>query len=156
MHSAHDIFDSAIRQALRKYYGHRDYEDMYQECYMKILSVLEKHTYDPVYNLYGYAYSISRNAINMYLYHSDKLTTLREGDLVDIVPLNVSGECVTYEVELLLMAEFILDKYKGVLPEGFNIDDMMSLIYGEEPSCIVLSAVKGDFIWHLLSDNIKH
>ena len=151
MTSSYEIFDSAIKQALRHYYNHRNYEDMYQECYMKILEVLENNTYNPIYNLYGYAYTIARNTISSYRYHDEKLTTLVAGDLVDILPIE-SGDAIDSDLYLNEALTTILNRYKNILPKGFSIKDLLKLLYSEdEPLGLTLTVVKGDLIWEISS-----
>lgn len=150
MESSFDIFDSAIKQALKNYYTNQDYDDMYQECYMKILEVLKNNTYDPVYNLYGYAYTIARNTISSFRYHSDKLTTLVEGDLPEILQVN-SGVDLSEDYNIKDSAEQACIKYKNVLPDGFTVEDALNLLYNEDPTKLVLIVLKGEILWMLES-----
>lgn len=143
--SSYEIFDSAIRQALKNYWNIGCYEDLYQECYMKILDVLKNNTYEPVYNLYGYAYKIARNTISTYMYHEKKTTTLASEDFPDI-PVNAE-----FDLDLLIEEAIIqiLDQYKTVLPEGYNKEDMLKLLHSEDPSSLVLTVVKGELLWKI-------
>lgn len=153
MQSSYEIFDSAIKQALKNYYNHSDYNDMYQECYMKILEVLENNTYDPVYNLYGYAYIIARNTISSYRYHSDKLTTLVAGDLPEIVPID-SGIDVETSAFIVEVIDVVFNKYQNVLPDGYKKEDLVNLLYGGLPDTLLFTVVKGDLVWTLM-DSIQ-
>ena len=65
--SSFDIFDKAIKQVIKKYSGREFYNDLYQECYMKILEMLKNNPYEPIHNLYGYAYRISTTIF--YIFH---------------------------------------------------------------------------------------
>ena len=148
--SSYDIFNGAITQALRKYWGHPEYEDMYQECYMKILDVLHNNTYDPVYNLFGYAYTIARNTISSYMYHYSKDTTLAEDDLTAIwdipAPIDISSE-----VHIKEALELTLSQFKNVLPKDFNEEKLLDLVYKEDPTDLPLLLAKGALIWTLAS-----
>lgn len=145
--SSYEIFDSAIRQALKNYWNIGCYEDLYQECYMKILDVLKNNTYEPVYNLYGYAYKIARNTISTYMYHEKKTTTLVSEEFPEI-PSNAE-----FELDLLIEEAIIqiLDQYKTVLPEEFGMNEMLDLLHSEDPSSLVLTVVKGELLWKLAS-----
>lgn len=145
LESSYEIFDSAIRQALKNYWNIECYDDLYQECYMKILDVLKNNTYEPVYNLYGYAYKIARNTVSTYMYHEKKTTTLASEEFPEI-PSNED-----FELNILIEEAVtqILDQYKTVLPEGFTKDDMIKLLHSDDPSSLVLTVVKGELIWKL-------
>lgn len=154
MQSSYEIFDAAIKQALKKFYNDPRYEDLYQECYMKILEVLNTSTYDPVYNLYGYAYKIARNAISSYIYHNEKLVTLVEDDLPQIwdKPSDSNPESDLFIKETALD---ILNKYSNVLPSTFTYKDVIDLLGYEDSSNLVLVVVKGDFAWTLSKRGLK-
>lgn len=146
MESSFEIFDDAIRRALSKYYNNPNYDDMYQECYMKILEVLSNNTYDPVYNLYGYAYTIARNTISSFLYHDSKLTTLSEDDLSQVWDLPCASEAES-TANIHEASEKVISIYKPLLPEGFSSKDLFDLLEKEDPDTLVLTVVKGEFIW---------
>lgn len=146
--SSFDIFDKAIRHALKNYWNHSHYDDMYQECYMKILDVLKNNTYEPIYNLYGYAYTISRNTISTYMYHHKKDPTPMSDDYFPEIPENLDFTANAVLDEVL---EEIITKYKRSLPEDFTKDDLMNLLYTDDISDLTLTVVKGDLIWTLVS-----
>lgn len=148
MQSSYEIFDSAIKQALKKFYNDPRYEDLYQECYMKILEVLSTSTYDPVYNLYGYAYKIARNAISSYLYHNEKLTTLVDDDLPQVwdKPSDANPESDLFIKDTAIE---ILNRYKNLLPANFTYQDVINLLGYEDSTDLILVVVKGDYAWSL-------
>lgn len=148
MESSYEIFDAAIKQVLRKYWNHPLYDDLYQECYMKILDVLNNNTYDPVYNLYGYAYSIARNAVSSYLYHSNKLTTLSTDDLPQVVslPTNDQNDFSSILQESII---HVMSKYKNILPKDFTVNDAINLLYTQDPDNITLIVLKGSILWYI-------
>lgn len=148
MESSYEIFDAAIKQVLRKYWNHPLYDDLYQECYMKILDVLNNNTYDPVYNLYGYAYSIARNAVSSYLYHSNKLTTLSTDDLPQVVslPTNDQNDFSSILQESII---HVMSKYKNILPKDFTVNDALNLLYTQDPDNITLIVLKGSILWYI-------
>lgn len=144
--NSYEIFDSAIKQALRKYWNYPGYDDLYQECYMKILDVLANNTYDPVLNLYGYAYRIARNAISTYLYHDKKLVTLTNEEFPDIPSHS------DFDSNLLLedALEQTLHQFKTSLPKEFTKQDLLNLLFDDkDPDSLLLTVVKGDLIWRL-------
>lgn len=144
--SSYEIFDSAIKQALRKYWNYPAYDDLYQECYMKILDVLKNNTYDPVFNLYGYAYSIARNTISTYLYHAKKLVTLDQEEFPE-VPTQEDFESSLVLEETLVQ---ILNKYKNILPNDCTTEDLQKLLFSDEqPTSLLFQVIKGDIIWSL-------
>lgn len=148
MESSYEIFDAAIKQVLRKYWNHPLYDDLYQECYMKILDILNNNTYDPVYNLYGYAYSIARNAVSSYLYHSNKLTTLSTDDLPQVVslPTNDQNDFSSILQESII---HVMSKYKNILPKDFTVNDAINLLYTQDPDNITLIVLKGSILWYI-------
>lgn len=148
MESSYEIFDSAIKQVLRKYWNHPLYDDLYQECYMKILDVLNNNTYDPVYNLYGYAYSIARNAVSSYLYHSNKLTTLSTDDLPQVVSLPTNDQ-TDFSSILQESIIHVMNKYKNILPKDFTVNDAINLLYTQDPDNITLIVLKGSILWYI-------
>lgn len=145
LESSYEIFDSAIRQALKNYWGMECYEDLYQECYMKILDVLKNNTYEPVLNLYGYAYKIARNAISTYMYHENKLTTLASEDFPDI-PVREDFDSSLIMDEIITQA---LNKYRNSLPTGFTKQDAMDLLLSDNPKTLSLTVLKGEILWNL-------
>lgn len=149
--SSYEIFDSAIRQALKNYWNINCYDDLYQECYMKILDVLKNNTYEPIFNLYGYAYKIARNTISTYMYHEKKITTLANEEFPDI-PSHAE-----FDIDLLIEEAClqILDQYKTVLPKDFTLNDMIDLLHKEDPPSLTLTVVKGELIWKLSARNKK-
>lgn len=148
MESSYEIFDAAIKQVLRKYWNHPLYDDLYQECYMKILDVLNNNTYDPVYNLYGYAYSIARNAVSSYLYHSNKLTTLSTDDLPQVVSLPTNDQ-TDFSSILQESIIHVMNKYKNILPKDFTVNDAINLLYTQDPDNITLIVLKGSILWYI-------
>ena len=148
MESSYEIFDAAIKQVLRKYWNHPLYDDLYQECYMKILDVLNNNTYDPVYNLYGYAYSIARNAVSSYLYHSNKLTTLSTGDLPQVGSLRANDQ-TDFSSILQESIIHVMNKYKNILPKDFTVNDAIKLLYTQDPDNITLIVLKGSILWYI-------
>lgn len=144
--SSFEIFDSAIRQALKNYWNHQAYEDMYQECYLKILDVLKNNTYEPVYNLYGYAYKIARNAISTYMYHANKVTTLSQDEFPEVAVQEDFDSALILEETLIQT----LHKFKNTLPSDFTLDDLKRLIFSDkDPNDLLLQVVKGEVIWEL-------
>lgn len=145
--SSYEIFDAAIKQAIKKYWNMEYYEDLYQECYMKILDVLQNNTYEPVFNLYGYAYKIARNTVSTFVYHQKKLVTLTTDEFPDI-PVQED-----FEFNLILDEAFtqILNKYKDTLPKDFSKKDLHDLLVNDEPSSLLFTVIKGDLIWTLES-----
>lgn len=144
--SSFEIFDSAIRQALRNYWNYPSYDDLYQECYMKILDVLKNNTYEPIYNLYGYAYKIARNTISTYMYHDKKLTTLAQEEFPD-VPTQEDFESSLILEEALIQT---LNKFKRNLPNDFTIDDLRKIILSDnQPTELLYQVMKGEVIWYI-------
>lgn len=150
MESSYEIFDSAIRQALSKYWDNPNYDDMYQECYMKILDVLSNNTYDPVYNLYGYAYTIARNAISSFRYHQEKLTTLVEDDLTEVLNPESPSDMRDATIYLDEAVDKVFTRYKNILLPDYKKSKLYDILYDEdEPSSLLLTVVKGELIWEL-------
>lgn len=145
--SSYEIFDAAIRQALKNYWNIGCYEDLYQECYMKILDVLKNNTYEPVFNLYGYAYKIARNAISTYMYHEKKLTTLAVDEFPDV------PDYADFDTSLILeeAIDSVLDQYRSTLPEGFGREDAMKLLMEDDPPSLSLTVIKGEILWKVES-----
>ena len=146
--SSYEIFDSAIKQALKNYWNIGCYDDLYQECYMKILDVLKNNTYEPVYNLYGYAYKIARNAISTYMYHEKKITTLATDEFPEI-PVDEDFDLDIFIDEACIQ---LLDQYKTVLPSDFTSKDIKELLH-KDPETLTLTVVKGELIWMISRNN---
>lgn len=148
--SSFEIFDSAIKQALRNYWNYQDWEDLYQECYMKILDVLANNTYEPVFNLYGYAYKIARNTISTYMYHAKKLTTLANEEFPE-VPTNADFDGGIILENALTQT---LDKFSNVLPKDFTRVNLLNLLVDDvDPNDLLMTVVKGDLIWNIAKPN---
>lgn len=142
------IFDSAIKRVIYKYRDMNCYEDLYQECYMKILDVLQNNTYDPVYNLYGYAYSIARNAVSSYLYHSKKLIPIE-----DEIIVQQSDSSVDLDFNLYLedIVNDIYSQYKNIL--GDRDKTYILNLLSVDVNSLLDSVLKGELIWKL--DNYR-
>lgn len=145
LESSYEIFDAAIKQVLKRYWNMQCYDDLYQECYMKILHVLKYNTYEPVFNLYGYAYKIARNAVSTYLYHDNKLTTLTTEEFPEIP---VSAD---FDLNLTLddAATYVMNQFKNVIPKEFTKEDLLKLLDGQDPSDLLYTVLKGELIWRL-------
>lgn len=148
--SSYEIFDAAIRQALKKFWNISCYDDLYQECYCKILDVLKNNTYEPIFNLYGYAYKIARNAISTYLYHEKKIVTLSQEEFPEI-PVSADMDC---QVLLEEAADYLLERYATSIPEGLTQKDIIKLLDDPDPSSLVLTVIKGELIWYI-ANSIK-
>lgn len=146
--SSFDIFDSAIKRVIYKYRDMGCYEDLYQECYMKILDVLQNNTYDPVYNLYGYAYSIARNAVSSYLYHSKKLVAID-----DEIILQQSDSSVDLNFNLYLddIVTEVYMQYSNIL--GNKGKEYIKGLLEIDVNSLLDSILKGELIWKL--DNYR-
>lgn len=145
LESSYEIFDAAIKQVLKKYWNIQCYDDLYQECYMKILHVLKYNTYEPVFNLYGYAYKIARNAVSTYLYHDSKLTTLVSEDFPDIPTTS------DFDLNLTLddAATYVMAQYQNVIPQGFTKEDLLKLLDEPNPTDLLHTVLKGELIWRI-------
>lgn len=144
--SSFDIFDSAINKVLFKYKDMSCYEDLYQECYCKILDVLQNSTYDPIYNLYGYAYSIARNTVTQYLYHWKKLVPTDD----EVISAQLD-DIVDYELDIFIeqCVRDLMVQYRDVLGDR-TFDYIRGLLY-EEDSDLVDTVLKGELVWMLES-----
>ena len=145
LESSYEIFDAAIKQALKQYWNMQCYEDLYQECYMKILYVLKHNTYEPVLKLYGYAYKIARNAISTYLYHASKLTTLTSEEFPEIPVTD------DFDMNLILddAATYVMYQFQNIIPKDFTKEDLINLLEVDNPSSLLLTVLKGELIWRI-------
>ena len=142
-----EIFDSAIKRALYKFRDMNCYEDMYQECYMKILDILHNNPYDPIYNLYGYAYSIARNTITQYLYHYKKLVPV-EDELLEVqLTTDIDFESSLFIEECIYL---LMKQYKDVLGDR-TLDYIMGLLSSETTN-LIDTVIKGELLW-MISNN---
>lgn len=116
---------------------------------MKILEVLKDNTYDPVYNLYGYAYTIARNAISSFRYHQEKLTTIVEDDLVEVFNPAAGSDITEADIYLNEALNVVFERYKNLLKPKYKVEDLVDILYEEDSPNIVLTVVKGDLIWEL-------
>lgn len=142
------IFDSAIKRVIYKFRDMNCYEDLYQECYMKILDVLQNNTYDPVFNLYGYAYSIARNAVSSYLYHDKKLVAVD-----DEVIIQQSDTSIDLNFNLYLddIVTEVYNQYRNVL--GTKDKNYIRNLLSVDVNSLLDSVLKGELIWKL--DNYR-
>lgn len=153
MENSYDIFDSAIRQLLSHYTLSEDlYQDLYQDCYCAILDVLKHNTYDPVMNLYGYAYCIARNQFTKFMYHHKKLVTLAdeedEGIFTAIKDTSVQFEA---DFEITNLAEELLKRYNHFFNSNLTPDYLLKLVRtpDQEITTQRLKLLKGDFLWKI-------
>ena len=144
--SSYDIFDSAINKAIYKYRDMNCYEDIYQECYCKILDVLKNNTYDPIYNLYGYAYSIARNTATQYIYHHKKLVPVEDEVLNAQLDDNIDFELDIFIEQCI---NDLMIQYKDVL--GDRTLEYIKFLLHTEVSNLVDTVLKGELIWMLES-----
>lgn len=147
--SSYEIFDKAIKLVIKKYKGKQFYDDLYQECYMKILEVLKTNTYEPILNLFGYAYRIARNQVSYYLYHKKKLTTIKDDSLFENTLIN--DERIEFNYEMLELALSVLDKFSPVLDTEFTEEDLLELIHSKdsEISKLRYRIIKGEYLWRI-------
>lgn len=147
--SSYEIFDKAIKMVIRKYQGRPFYDDLYQDCYCKILEVLKNNQYEPILNLFGYAYKIARNQVSYYLYHKKKLTTIKD----DIIFENIISDDYTLEFnsEMLELATEVLKQFSNVLEIDFCEDDLLELIHKDDADIPLLKyrIIKGEFLWRI-------
>lgn len=147
--SSYEIFDKAIRMVIAKYRGRPFYDDLYQECYAKILEVLRNNQYEPILNLFGYAYRIARNQVSYYLYHKKKLTTIKD----EVVFENITSNdyATDFSSELLELAAEILKQFENVLEVDFTEDDLLELIHKDDNDIPQLKyrIIKGEFLWRV-------
>ena len=155
--SSFDIFDKAIKQVIKKYSGREFYNDLYQECYMKILEMLKNNPYEPIHNLYGYAYRISRNQVTYYLYHNKKLVTVKEEDYSMFEAITDVGE-MRPDTSVIMdeLATNIIKRFNNVLPEDFDVDALMNIVYTDDRNIDDLKyrVIKGAFLWDV-EDSLK-
>lgn len=142
------IFDSAIKRVIYKFRDMNCYEDLYQECYMKILDVLQNNTYDPVFNLYGYAYSIARNAVSSYLYHDKKLIAIEDEIIVQQSDTSID---LNFNLYLEDIVTEVYDQYSNVL--GTKGKDYVRNLLSVDVNSLLDSVLKGELIWKL--DNYR-
>lgn len=150
--SSFDIIDKAIKKIISKYRGKNFYEDLYQECYCKVLEMLKNNAYNPIMNLYGYAYTISRNQVSYYMYHnhnSDKVITLKDDSTFEL--LESSEELVTSNIEYTELANEILNQYSNVIDATFKSEDLLNLLYKEDNEIAELKyrILKGELLWKI-------
>ena len=147
--SSYEIFDKAIKMVIKKYSGRPFYDDLYQDCYMKILEVLKNNSYEPILNLFGYAYRIARNQVTHYLYHKNKLTTLKDDALFDSISSN--DDPMEFNCELEEIALDVIEQFSNVLTPEFTPNDLLKLIYmkDSEISHLKYRIIKGEFLWRV-------
>lgn len=147
--SSYEIFDRAIKMVIKKYQGRPFYEDLYQDCYMKILEVLKNNSYEPILNLFGYAYKIARNQVSYYLYHKNKLTTVKDDALFENTLY--TDERIEFNCEMLEIASEVIKQFSNVLDAGFMEDDLLELIHKDDSEIPQLKyrIVKGEFLWRV-------
>lgn len=150
--SSFDIIDKAIKSIIFKYKGKDFYEDLYQECYCKVLEMLKNNAYNPIMNLYGYAYTISRNQLTYYMYHNhnvNKVTTLKDDKLFDSI--ESSEELVVSNISFIEFAEEIINQYSNVLDSNFTADMLLNLLYKDDSEIPELKhrILKGELLWKI-------
>lgn len=147
--SSYEIFDKAIKMVIKKYSGRPFYDDLYQECYMKILEVLKNNTYEPILNLFGYAYKIARNQVTQYLYHKKKLTTLKDDSLFEGILSN--DEPMEFQSELEELASEVIHQFSNLLTVDFSPSDLFMLVHTEDSEIDDLKyrIIKGEFLWRV-------
>lgn len=150
--SSFDIIDKAIKSVIFKYKGKDFYDDLYQECYCKVLEMLKTNMYNPILNLYGYAYTISRNQTTYYMYHNhniNRITTVRDDSIFGLV--ESQEEIDTSNIELVEFAEEILKQYWNVLDPLFATDDLLGLLYKDDSEINELKyrIIKGELLWKI-------
>lgn len=147
--SSYEIFDKAIKMVIKKYKGRPFYDDLFQDCYCKILEVLKDNEYEPILNLFGYAYRIARNQVTYYLYHKKKLTTVKDDIIFECVEsTDYSSE---FTVELLELATEIIKQFNNVLEVDFDEEALMELIHTDDADIPLLKyrIIKGEFLWRI-------
>lgn len=147
--SSYEIFDKAIKMVIKKYQGRPFYEDLYQDCYMKILEVLHNNEYEPILNLFGYAYRIARNQVSYYLYHKNKLTTVKDDSLFEGILSNDDPVGFDYELEELALE--VIEQFNNVLVADFSPEDLYQLVQTDDADIPHLKhrVIKGEFLWRL-------
>ena len=147
--SSYEIFDKAIRMVIAKYKGRNFYEDLYQDCYTKILEVLRDNEYEPILNLFGYAYRIARNQVTYYLYHKKKLTTVKDEIIFEgIQSDDYSSE---FTAELNELAAEVIKQFSNVLEPEFSEINLLTLIHTDDNDIPELKhrIIKGEFLWRV-------
>ena len=147
--SSYEIFDKAIRMVIAKYKGRNFYEDLYQDCYTKILEVLRDNEYEPILNLFGYAYRIARNQVTYYLYHKKKLTTVKDEIIFEgIQSDDYSSE---FTAELNELAAEVIKQFSNVLEPEFSEANLLTLIHTDDNDIPELRhrIIKGEFLWRV-------
>lgn len=147
--SSYEIFDKAIKMVIKKYKGRPFYDDLYQEAYMKILEVLKENPYEPILNLFGYAYRIARNQVSYYLYHKKKLTTVKDDTLFENTLYDTNQ--IGFDCELYEIASEIILQFSNLLDIDFTEDDLLSLIHTDDSEIPKLKyrIIKGEFLWRI-------
>ena len=147
--SSYEIFDKAIKMVIKKYAGKPFYEDLYQDAYMKILEVLKDNSYEPILNLFGYAYRIARNQVSYYLYHKKKLTTVKDDELFENTLYDNTQ--IDFNYELQELAKEVLLQFNNVRDTNFTEDDLLELIHKEDSEIPKLKyrIIKGEFLWRV-------
>ena len=150
--SSFDIIDKAIKSIIFKYRYKDFYWDLYQECYCKVLEMLKNNTYNPIMNLYGYAYTISRNQTTYYMYHNhnaNRITTLKDDNLFNLV--ESSEELTTSKIEFIELAEEVIGQYWNVLDKTFMPEDLLNLLYKDDSEISELKyrILKGELLWKI-------
>lgn len=150
--SSFDIINKAIKSIIFKYKNKDFYDDLYQECYCKVLEMLKNSAYNPIMNLYGYAYTISRNQVTYYMYHNhniNKVTTLKDDTLFDSI--KSSEELIISNIEYIDFADEIIKQYSNVIDKKFTPEDLLALLYKEdnEISELKYRILKGELLWKI-------
>jgi RNA polymerase sigma factor (sigma-70 family) len=147
--SSYEIFDEAIRKVIKKYSGRPFYDDLYQECYMKILEVLKNNSYEPILNLFGYAYRIARNQVSYYLYHKKKITTVKDDSIFELTLFE--DKRIDFDYEMAEIAKEVISQFKNVIDEPFTEEDLLDLVYKDDSEIQKLKyrIIKGEFLWRV-------
>lgn len=147
--SSYEIFDKAIKMVIKKYKGRPFYDDLFQECYLKILEVLKNNSYEPILNLFGYAYKIARNQVSYYLYHRKKLTTVKDDSIFELTLYENTR--VDFDYEMREIAKEVIAQFKNVIDEPFNEENLLDLIYQDDSQIHKLKyrIIKGEFLWRV-------
>ena len=147
--SSYEIFDKAIKMVIKKYKGRPFYDDLYQDCYCKILEILKDNEYEPILNLFGYAYKIARNQVTYYLYHKKKLTTVKDDIIFDGI---VSDDySIEFTAELADLATEVISQFSNVLEVDFDEKQLLKLIHEHDNDIPLLKyrIIKGEFLWRI-------
>jgi RNA polymerase sigma factor (sigma-70 family) len=147
--SSYEIFDKAIKMVIAKYRGRPFYDDLYQDAYCKIMEVLKNNQYEPILNLFGYAYRIARNQVSYYMYHKKKLTTIKD----DMIFENIIADdyAMDFTPELMELASEIIKQFDNVLEVDFTEEDLLELIHKDDAdiSSLKYRIIKGEFLWRV-------